>query len=306
MMFEAESLTVAGLVVLLEGDSDDGPFSLVGDTFLHDERLKTNGGRWDRVKQRWTFEDRDKLEVFIESLPYSRDSKRCSLHEARAAPFNSIVELTPLEKLLEHGPNVVNNGELLTLLLSFDRFLGDPAALSEALFQEFGGLGAILGSEPTRLRSIEHVAPRTIGLIKAVQLALERVLHEKVGDKTIIGSWNALTEYLGVRLKHRQTEEAIVLYLDRKNQLIKEQRIVGSIDHTPLYPDEIARRALELYAKSVILVHNHPTGHAEPSTADIRITKQIAIALDALNISLHDHLIVGAGEPLSFRAEGLI
>jgi len=123
----------------------------------------------------------------------------------------------------------------------------------------------------------------------------------------VISNWAALLNYLKLKLRHEKSEQARVIYLDRKNKLIADEIVGrGTVDHAPVYPREIARRALELSASAIILVHNHPSGDPTPSRADIDLTREIERALAPLDIKVHDHLVVGASETVSMKAKGLI
>jgi DNA repair protein RadC len=144
-------------------------------------------------------------------------------------------------------------------------------------------------------------------LLKAIGEVLKRVLREEIRDRPVIGSWTALIDYLQVALAHEPIEQFRVLFLDRKNILIRdEQQQRGTVDHTPLYPREIVKRALELGASSIIMVHNHPSGDPTPSRADIEMTKQVVQALGAVGLTVHDHVIVGKNRHTSFKGERLI
>jgi DNA repair protein RadC len=144
-------------------------------------------------------------------------------------------------------------------------------------------------------------------LIKAVGELLRRVLREQIQDRPVIGSWTALLDYLQVALAHEPIEQFRVLFLDRKNILIRDEvQQRGTVDHTPLYPREITRRALELQASALIMVHNHPSGDPTPSRADIEMTKQVVQALSPVGITVHDHVIVGKNRHTSFKSQRLI
>jgi DNA repair protein RadC len=144
-------------------------------------------------------------------------------------------------------------------------------------------------------------------LFKAIGELLQRVLREEIKDRPVIGSWTALLDYLQVALAHEPIEQFRVLFLDRKNVLIKDEvQQRGTVDHTPLYPREIVKRALELSASAIIMVHNHPSGDPAPSRVDIDMTKQVVQALDAVGIALHDHVIVGKNRHTSFKSQRLI
>ena len=144
-------------------------------------------------------------------------------------------------------------------------------------------------------------------LLKVIGEVLKRVLREEIRDRPVIGSWTALIDYLQVALAHEPIEQFRVLFLDRKNILIRdEQQQRGTVDHTPLYPREIVKRALELGASAIIMVHNHPSGDPTPSRADIEMTKQVAQAMSAVGLTVHDHVIVGKNRHTSFKSQRLI
>jgi DNA repair protein RadC len=144
-------------------------------------------------------------------------------------------------------------------------------------------------------------------LLTAVRELLRRVLREEIQDRPVIGSWTALLDYLQVALAHEPIEQFRVLFLDRKNILIRDElQQRGTVDHTPLYPREIVKRALELGASSIIMVHNHPSGDPTPSRADIEMTKQVVQALGAVGLTVHDHVIVGKNRHTSFKSQRLI
>ena len=144
-------------------------------------------------------------------------------------------------------------------------------------------------------------------LLKVVQELLQRVLREQIRERPVIGSWTALLDYLQVTLTHEPIEQFRVLFLDRKNILVRDEvQQRGTVDHTPLYPREITRRALELQASSIIMVHNHPSGDPTPSRADIEMTKQVVQALGAVGITVHDHVIIGKNRHTSFKSQRLI
>jgi DNA repair protein RadC len=144
-------------------------------------------------------------------------------------------------------------------------------------------------------------------LLKAIGELLKRVLREEIRERPVIGSWTALLDYLQVALAHEPIEQFRVLFLDRKNILIRdEQQQRGTVDHTPLYPREIVKRALELGASAIIMVHNHPSGDPTPSRADIEMTKQVVQAMGAVGLTVHDHVIVGKNRHTSFKSQRLI
>jgi DNA repair protein RadC len=192
-------------------------------------------------------------------------------------------------------------------------------SLAKKLLDEFGSLGGVLAAEPARLEQvmlkadpvhadrIEKDRHFTITHLKAMQRLLQRVLAEDLQARPVISSWQALLDYLKLALGHEPIEQFRVLFLDKKNILIQDEvQQRGTVDHTPLYPREIAKRALELNASALIMVHNHPSGDPTPSRADIEMTKQVEAALAPIRVALHDHLIIGKDRHLSFKSEGLI
>jgi len=143
--------------------------------------------------------------------------------------------------------------------------------------------------------------------LKIVEAAAHRLARSRVLRRQVISSWDALIAYCHTTMAHRETEQFRVLYLDRKNVLIAdEEQARGTVDHVPVYPREVVKRALELNASALILVHNHPSGDPTPSDSDIAMTAKIIAAAEALGLTLHDHLVIGKSRELSFRAEGLI
>ena len=144
-------------------------------------------------------------------------------------------------------------------------------------------------------------------LLKVIGELLKRVLREEIRERPVIGSWTALLDYLQVALAHEPIEQFRVLFLDRKNILIRDElQQRGTVDHTPLYPRELVKRALELGASAIIMVHNHPSGDPTPSRADIEMTKQVVQAMGAVGLTVHDHVIVGKNRHTSFKSQRLI
>lgn len=178
---------------------------------------------------------------------------------------------------------------------------------SAQLMKEFGNLGSILNANINRLQS-EGLSQDDITLFKTVLGAQLHSLEVQVQSRDTISSWDQLLNYLHVACAYDDTEQSRVLFLDRKNRLIKdEEQARGTIDHVPVYPREIAKRALELNASAIILVHNHPSGDVTPSQADISMTDQIVDACKTIGVTVHDHIIVGQySQPLSFKAKGHI
>jgi len=154
---------------------------------------------------------------------------------------------------------------------------------------------------------VDGVKEATVAALKIVEAAALRLAKARVINRPALSSWEALLDYCSAAMARSQTEEFRVLYLDRKNVLIQDEvHQRGTIDHTPVYPREVVKRALELSASALILVHNHPSGDPTPSRADVAMTKEIAAAAKALKIDVHDHLVIGRGKHASFKAMGLL
>jgi DNA repair protein RadC len=178
--------------------------------------------------------------------------------------------------------------------------------LAQLLIDRFGDFNRAISANVQDLKSVEGVGDAVAIELKIVEAAAHRLSRAKVMQRHIVSSWDALLDYCHTTMAHRSTEQFRILFLDTKNVLIAdEEQAKGTIDHVPVYPREVVKRALELNAASLILVHNHPSGDPTPSNADIQMTKQIAQAAGALGLTVHDHLIIGKSCELSFRAEGL-
>lgn len=202
--------------------------------------------------------------------------------------------------------DAVPDYELLELFLfrTFPR--GDIKPIAKALLTRFGSLGAIATASVEDLRTVPGVGEQAALDLRLLGEATLRVGRETIRKRTVIGSWSALLAYVKVALANEPREQFRVLFLDRKNQLILDEiQNRGTVDHAPVYAREVMRRALELSASSVILVHNHPSGDPTPSGADITMTREVVDAGRALKISVHDHLVVGREGVASFKALGL-
>ncbi|HEX8233221.1 MAG TPA: DNA repair protein RadC [Caulobacteraceae bacterium] len=211
------------------------------------------------------------------------------------------------ERVANGGFASLHDYEALELYLfrTFPR--GDVKPLAKALLARFGSLSGVLSASVEDLRTIQGVGEAAALDLKLVHELAQRIGLEPLSRRTVISSWSALLSYVRVALKHEPREQFRVLFLDRKNQLIADEVMnEGTVDHAPVYPREIVRRALELSASSLILLHNHPSGDPTPSRADIDMTRQIVAAAKPLNISVHDHLIVGREGVASFKAMDLM
>ena len=211
------------------------------------------------------------------------------------------------ERFLSHGPEALADYELLEMILFPAKPVGDVKPMAKALLASLGSFRQVLLADRTALMKVEGVSDAAVVAIKTAKAAAERLLKEEVADRPVIKSWTQLLDYCRLHIGYNQNEEFHVLFLDRKLQLLLDERQQrGTIDHTPVYPREVVKRALELGASSLILVHNHPSGDVNPSKADVDVTKQIIDAARPLAIEIHDHLIIGPKKHFSFKSKGLI
>ncbi|MEO9968329.1 MAG: DNA repair protein RadC [Hyphomonadaceae bacterium] len=210
-------------------------------------------------------------------------------------------------KLITRGASALEDYELLETLLFAFLPRRDVKPVAKDLLKRFGSLSALLASAPSDIAEIKGMGETSAAYLKAAYELSNRAALEEIASKPIISSWTTLITYVRSQLQHETREQFRVLFLDRKNQLIKDEIMSnGTVDQAPVYPREIARRALELAASSLILVHNHPSGDTTPSRADIDMTRELIDALDPLDISIHDHLIAGTSGVTSFKSSGLI
>jgi len=211
------------------------------------------------------------------------------------------------QKLLTAGPEALADYELLEILLFFAVLRADTKPIARALVERFGSFGNVLAAAPNDLREVKGVGDSAVAVIKAAQASALRLLREEVREQPVLNNWDRLTAYLTAVLAREAVEQFRVLFLDTRNRLIADEaQARGTVNHTPVYPREVVKRALELGATALILVHNHPSGDPTPSRADIEVTAEVKAAAAALGIVLHDHLIVGNGRQTSFRRDGLL
>ncbi len=196
--------------------------------------------------------------------------------------------------------------ELLELLLARSLPRRDVKPLAKQLLARFGGLAGVLGATMEDLRMVAGVGPAAALDLKLLHEATVRMGRTEVRKRTVISCWSALLAYVKVSMAAAPREQFRVLFLDKKNQLIADEVMTeGTIDHAPVYPREVMRRALELSASAVILAHNHPSGDPTPSAADVETTRQVEEAGRALRISVHDHIVVGRQGVASLKSLGL-
>jgi DNA repair protein RadC len=211
------------------------------------------------------------------------------------------------EKLLARGPEALADYELLEMLLFFAMPKGDTKPLAKALINRFGSFANVLAAPQQALLATRGLGIHSVSALKLVQAAALRMAREEVMERPVLNTWDKLIAYLTAAMAREKTEVFRVLYLDSKNRLIADEaQARGTVNHTPVYPREVVKRALELHATALILCHNHPSGDPSPSRADIEMTRMVKEAGAVLSVTLHDHLIIGNGRWLSFRSEGLL
>lgn len=211
------------------------------------------------------------------------------------------------DRFMTGGAAALPDYELLELLLFRAIPRMDVKPLARLLLDTFGDFNRVISAAPQRLRTVKGVGEAVIQELKIVEAAAGRLMRAKVLNMPVLSSWNALLDYCQTVMAHRETEQFRILFLDRKNVLIAdEEQAKGTVDHVPVYPREVVKRALELNASAIILVHNHPSGDPTPSDADISMTAQVQEAAQVLGIVLHDHLIIGKSRELSFKAQGYL
>ena len=210
-------------------------------------------------------------------------------------------------RFLAGGTDPLPDYELLELVLFLAIPQRDVKPLAKQLLARFGGFAAVMNADPSALMQVEGIKENAATALKIVEAAARRLAKSELLDRPVLASWDRVVDYCRVNLAHLPREHLHLLFLDRRNAVISgETRHEGTLDHTPVYPREVARRAIELNASAVIMVHNHPSGDPCPSAADIEATKQVAAALKTVGVTLHDHLIVGRGGHTSFRSTGLL
>lgn len=205
------------------------------------------------------------------------------------------------------APGALPDYEILEMMLFAANPRGDTKAQAKRLLAEFGSFAKLINADLARLKASPDAGEAAIAAIKLVKEAATRLIRTEVADRPILSGWQALLDYLQVAMGQSAIEQFRILFLDRKNTLIADEvQQQGTVDQTPVYPREVVKRALELHASAIIMVHNHPSGDVRPSRGDIEMTKQVRDAAKPLGIALHDHVIVGRGKHASFKAMMLL
>ena len=212
------------------------------------------------------------------------------------------------ERFLKDDGAAFHDYELLELLLFGAMPRVDTKAIAKALLKRFGGFGGVVSAAPRELREVPGVGDAAIVALKSARAVALRLARAEAMEQPVLASWDRVLAYCrGGALAHEKTERFHLLFLDRKHQLIADEvHQTGTVDHTPVYPREVVKRALDLGASALILVHNHPSGDPTPSRADIDLTRELVASAGSLGISIHDHLIIGRSGHVSMRGQGLM
>ncbi len=251
----------------------------------------------------------------LELLPEAAAPAAAELAEPREQE-NTLAEALPhylghRERLrgrfLQSGPDSLQDYELLELILFSAIPRRDIKPLAKSLLTAFGSLWGVVNAPATRLQNQFKLGDTGIALLKAIAATSLRMSRQQILHRPVLGSWQGLIDYCQAAMAHESVEQFRLLFLDRQNTLIADEvQQRGTVDHTPVYPREVIKRALELGATALIMVHNHPGGDPTPSRPDIEMTRQIIKAAETVGLIVHDHLIIGRGRHASFKSMGLI
>jgi DNA repair protein RadC len=209
-------------------------------------------------------------------------------------------------RLVEAGPTALADYELLEMVLfAIPRI--DVKPLAKTLIERFGSFAEAVTAEPDRLKEIDGMTDGAVAACKIVEAAAQRLARGAVSRRRSMGSFSEVVDFCRASMAFENREIFRILFLDRKNGLIRDEvQGSGTVDHTPVYPREVVKRALELSATAIVLVHNHPSGDPSPSAQDVAMTREIAAIAKPLGVTVHDHIIVGRDGHASFRGLGLL
>lgn len=300
------SLLAAGLRL----QSTDDRWRVSGNTLPHRAALRDAGGTWNRLDMCWEFTGADptaRLAAALQAAPtLGHNSGPGPGAPPPAKPHYHGHRGRVRERVLKSGAEGLEDYELLELLLFYAIERIDTKPLAKRLIERFGTLGDLFAADPAHLRDFD-IDQRTLVLFRALRESGRRLALQKVAKKPVLGNWQQLLDYCHATLAHEKTERFAILFLNRKNELIADEvQQRGTVDHTPVYPREVVKRALHHEASALILVHNHPSGDPKPSRDDIEMTREIRAAAEPLGITIHDHLVIGRKGHASFRSLGLL
>ncbi len=300
-----------GLSITLSSAGDKVIYSVKGETYPHSSLLRELGGRWNGIERAWLFDGVDPRPAIRERLQHERAAQGLSDSlpqvELPNRPHYWGHRQRLRDRFLAGGDNGLPDYELLELLLFFSIAKIDTKPLAKQLLGRFGSLAGVVNASAEQLAEFERVDHFTITLFKALRIFAARLVREDLSERPVLDNWDKLVAYLRAAMAHRMIEQFRLLFLDRRNVLIADEvQHEGSIDHTPVYPREVVKRALALDASALVMVHNHPSNHPQPSKPDIEMTRQVRDALDKVGIVLHDHLIISRRGQTSLRQLGLL
>ena len=211
------------------------------------------------------------------------------------------------ERFRSAGAAALSDYELLEMVLFTAQPRRDMKPLAKLLLKKFGSFAEVVHAPEARLREVDGIGEASVNQLKLIAAAATRIARGQLQQRTMLSSWNDVIDYCRTSMAFADKEQFRILFLDKRNQLIADEvQQTGTVDHTPVYPREIIKRALELSATAIILVHNHPSGDPTPSQADIQMTKAIVDIAAPLGISVHDHIIVGRNGHASMKGLRLI
>jgi DNA repair protein RadC len=286
-------------------------YSVRGETHPHRHLLRELGGRWDGIQRAWIFDGSDPRPAIRERLEHDQTNQGLadSLPQVHLPnrPHYWGHRQRLRDRFLAGADDALPDYELLELLLFFAVPKIDTKPVAKQLLGRFGSLAGVVNASAEQLGEIERMDHFTITLFKALRIFAARLVRADLTERPVLDNWDKLIAYLRAAMAHRMIEQFRLLFLDRRNVLIADEvQHEGSIDHTPVYPREVVKRALALDASALLMVHNHPSNHPQPSKPDIEMTRQVQDALDGVGIVLHDHLIISRRGHTSFRQLGLL
>ncbi len=320
------------LITGQEGVSGERRYTVSGETYPFRDGFRELGGKWNGLRQRWEFKGEDPSAAIAAWLAANGEAAYARYVTSRAPAQAGLADVSQpdldtlphyighrsrlRERLLSGGDDALPDYELLELLLFYAVRIRDTKPLAKALLAEFGTLSRLVNADLERFErfaaraaaaDLPPVDQKMVVLFRAVRALASRLAREEVPIGTELTNWDKLIAYLRATMGHRPVEQFRLLFLDRRNILIAdEKQNEGSIDHTPVYPREVVKRALTLDASALIMVHNHPSNHPQPSRGDIDMTQVVQKALKAVGVVLHDHVIISGKGHSSFRQMGLL
>jgi DNA repair protein RadC len=208
--------------------------------------------------------------------------------------------------LQDHGVSMADY-ELLELYLFMAIPRRDVKPIAKALLAKFGNFAHVVTASVDDLVTVDGISETSAIALKSIQAAAQRLAKQQAMERPVLSHWQSVVDYCTIAMAHEKVEQFRILFLNNKNRLVADEvQQTGTVNHTPVYPREVVKRALDLNATAIIIAHNHPSGDPTPSRDDIQMTKSLADALRTVNITLHDHLIIGRDGITSFRSHGLL